>query len=85
MVDTRPFSRKVRRSLLNRELMAGVPTIGLILIILLSVVFLYVLRLYFMVAFIIVLYLIMRFLTARDPWLIDIVLNNIQQKDIFIP
>ena len=85
MVDTRPFSRKVRRSLLNRELMAGVPTIGLIFIIILSIVFLYVLRLYFMIAFIAVLYLIMRFLTARDPWLIDIVLNSIQEKDIFIP
>jgi type IV secretory pathway VirB3-like protein len=38
-----------------------------------------------MIAFIIALYLVMRYLTAKDPWMIDIVLENIQQKDIFIP
>ena len=85
MVDMRPCGRKVRRSLLNRDLMAGIPTIGLILIILLLVFFIYVLRLFFMIAFIAILYLIMRYLTSKDPWFIDIVLNSLQEKDIFIP
>jgi type IV secretory pathway VirB3-like protein len=85
MVDMRRFSRKVRRSLLQRDLMVGIPTAGLILLIMLTVVFVYVLRMYFMLAFVAVMYLVMRHLTAKDPWLIDIVLDNIQQKDVFIP
>ena len=65
--------------------MAGVPTVGLVLVLVLSVVFLYVLRLYVIAIPIALLYLIMRQLTARDPWLIEIVLDNITQKDVFIP
>jgi type IV secretory pathway VirB3-like protein len=42
-------------------------------------------RLYVMIAFIAVLYVVMRALTKKDPWLIDIVLENINQKDVFIP
>ena len=85
MVDMRPCSRKVRRSLLQRDLMAGVPTSGLILILILAVMFLYVLKMYFMAVPIAILYFIMRHLTAKDPWMIDIVLDNIQQKDVFFP
>jgi type IV secretory pathway VirB3-like protein len=85
MVNMRPCSRKVRRSLLQRELLGGVPTSGLILVLIMAVVFLYVLRMFFMVVPIAVLYMVMRYLTAKDPWMIDIVLDNIQQKDVFIP
>jgi type IV secretory pathway VirB3-like protein len=85
MVDMRPFGRKVRRSLLNRDLMAGVPVIGLLFLIIMLVVFIYVLRMFFMVAFVAVVYLIMRYLTSKDPWFIDIVLNSLQEKDIFLP
>jgi len=85
MVDMRGYSIKVHRSLLPRDLMGGVPTIGLMLILVLSVVFLYVLRMFFMIAPIVVLFLIMRHLTSKDPWLIEIVLDNIGQKDIYIP
>jgi type IV secretory pathway VirB3-like protein len=65
--------------------MGGVPTIGLIFVMVLGVVFLYVLKMFFMAVPIIVLYLIMRHLTARDPWMIDIVIDNISQKDVYIP
>ena len=85
MTDTREYARKVRRSLLQRELLGGVPQAGLILILILAVFFLYVFRMYFMVVPIAVLYLVMRYLTARDPYLIDIVIENIQQKDVYIP
>jgi len=85
MVDMRPFGRKVRRSLLNRDLMAGIPVIGLVMLIMLLVIFIYVLRMVFMVAFVAVLYLIMRYLTSKDPWFIDIVLNSLQEKDVFLP
>ena len=85
MVDMRYASVKVHRSLLPRDLMAGVPTSGLVLILVLLVVFLYVLRMYFMIAPIIVLYLIMRYLTSKDSWLIDMVIKNINQKDVYLP
>ena len=85
MVDMRNYALKVRRSLLQRDLLGGVPTTGLVAIFIMSVMFVYVFRMYFMIAFIVVLYIIMRHLTAKDPWMIDIVLNNIQEKDIFIP
>lgn len=85
MVDTRPYSRKVHRSLLQRELMAGVPQTGLIGLFIMAVVFLYVFEMTFMIIPIVILYLVMRHLTKKDPWLIDIALDNIQQKDLFIP
>jgi type IV secretory pathway VirB3-like protein len=76
---------KVRRSLLNRDLLAGVPQAGLVLIFVLSVLFLYLFRMYFMAAPIAALYAIMRHMTSKDPWFIEIVMDNIQQKDVFIP
>ena len=65
--------------------MAGVPTAGLVLILILSAIFLYVLEMYFMIAPIIILYIIMRQLTSRDPWMIDMIIENIQQKDVYKP
>ena len=85
MVDMRPFSKKVHRSLLQRDLMFGVPTLGLVLVVVLITIFVYALRMYFMIAFIAALYAVMRHLTSKDAWMIDIVLDNIQQKDAFIP
>ena len=85
MTGTYEYARKVRRSLLQRELLGGVPQAGLILILILAVFFIYVFRMYFMIIPIAVLYLIMRHLTAKDPYLIDIVIENIQQKDIYLP
>jgi type IV secretory pathway VirB3-like protein len=51
----------------------------------LTVIFIYGLELYVMGFPIAALYLIMRALTKRDPWFIDIVLDNITQKDRFLP
>jgi type IV secretory pathway TrbD component len=85
MIDLRSCARPVHRSLLEREMLAGVPQAGLFILFLLAVVFVYGMRLYFMIAFIVVLYFVMRALTKKDPWLIDIVLENINQKDVFIP
>jgi hypothetical protein len=33
----------------------------------------------------IILFLVMRALSEKDPWLIDIVLESISQKDLFLP
>ena len=85
MVDMRGYSQKVRRSLLSRDLMAGIPQMGLLGLFILSVISLYVFRLWFMIFPIVLMYFIMRFLTAKDPWLIDIVLDSINQKDVYIP
>jgi len=65
--------------------MLGIPQSGLVALFVFSVIFIYVFKMYFMAIPVAILYLIMRFLTARDPWLIDIVIDGIQQKDIFIP
>jgi type IV secretory pathway VirB3-like protein len=81
----RPYARRVRRSLLQRDLMGGVPQAGLIGLFMMSIIFLYVFAMFFMVVPIILLYLVMRHLTKQDPWLIDIVLDSIQQKDVYIP
>jgi type IV secretory pathway VirB3-like protein len=85
MVDMRPFGKTVHRSLLPRELIAGVPQAGLLILFILAVVFIYGLELYFMIGPIVIFYLVMRAMTKRDPWLIDIVLENIGQKDRFLP
>jgi type IV secretory pathway TrbD component len=85
MTDTRAFGLPVRRSLLQRELLGGVPQAGLLLLFLLAVVFVYGLSMYFMAVPVIILYLVMRALTKRDPWMIDIVLENIGQKDALLP
>jgi type IV secretory pathway VirB3-like protein len=85
MVDMRPYARKVRRSLLQREMFAGIPQAGLLLLFVMGVVFVYALRMFFMIVVIVLLYFVMRHLTSRDQWMIDIVLDNVQQKDIFIP
>jgi type IV secretory pathway VirB3-like protein len=79
------YSMKVHRSLLGRDLLAGVPQMGLMLLFVLSVLFLYLFRMYFMAAPIAALYVVMRHLTSKDPWFIEVVMDNIQQKDIYIP
>jgi type IV secretory pathway VirB3-like protein len=83
MVNTHEFARPVRRSLLQRDMFLGVPQAGLLLLFIMAVVFVYGFQLYFMLAVIVVLFLVMRALSERDPWLIDAVLESIQQKDLF--
>jgi len=85
MVDMRPHAKKVHRSLLQRDLMFGVPTLGVVLIVILFMMFVYVLKLIFMIVPIAILYIVMRHLTSKDPWMVDMILDNIQQKDVFIP
>jgi type IV secretory pathway VirB3-like protein len=75
----------VRRSLLQRDMFLGIPTMGLALLFVMVMVLVYAMKIYLFIVPIVLLYFIMRFLTARDHWMIDIVLNNAMQKDIFIP
>jgi type IV secretory pathway VirB3-like protein len=65
--------------------MFGIPQAGLFIVFFLAVIFIYVLRLYAAAVPLLALCLVMRSLTAKDPFLIDIVLENIQQKDVYLP
>jgi type IV secretory pathway VirB3-like protein len=85
MVDMKPCSIKVRRSLLQRDMILGIPTMGLMLLFVMVMVFVYAMKIYIAIVPIVLLYFLMRFLTSKDNWMIDIVLGNAMQKDIFIP
>ena len=79
------YKQPVHRSLLPREMIAGIPQAGLFIIFLSGLIFIYGFRFYFMIVPIAVGYFIMRHLTNKDQWYIDIVLSNMMQKDIYLP
>jgi type IV secretory pathway TrbD component len=85
VISTQGYARQVHRSLMSRDLMAGIPQVALFLLALLAVIFCYGMGMYFMLIPVAVLYVVARVLTGKDPWMIDMVLENIQQKDIYIP
>ena len=85
MINMKSYTRPVHRSLLNRDLLGGVPQAGLFVIFLSAVIFVYGLEMPFMLVPVVLLYFIMRALTKKDPYFIDIVIDNIGQKDVFIP
>jgi type IV secretory pathway VirB3-like protein len=85
MVDMSLYKKPVRRSLLQREMIGGVPQAGLFIVFVLGLIFIYALELYISAVPIALFYLVMRHLSKKDPWLIDIVLDNIMQKDKLIP
>jgi len=85
MIDMGEYKKPVHRSLLQREMIGGVPQAGLFLVFMLALVFVYGLRLYLAAVPIALFYFVMRRLTKQDQWFVDIVLSNIMQKDKFIP
>jgi len=85
MVDMSRFKQPVHRSLLQREMLGGIPQAGFLILLSLGLIFLYVLRWYFMIIFLVPLYFFMRHLTKLDQYYIDIFISNIRQKDILIP
>jgi type IV secretory pathway VirB3-like protein len=85
MVDMSEYKKRVHRSLLQREMVAGIPQLGLLLLFLLGLIFVYGLHLYFFIVPIVLFYFVMRHMTKKDQWLIDIVFDKINQKDQLIP
>ena len=85
MVNAREYALPVHRSLLQRELMLGIPQMGLLILLMLSFFFLYALQMYVMAIPIAGLYVAMRILTKQDPFMIDIVIEHINQKDVLKP
>ena len=79
------YKKPVHRSLLQREMIGGIPQLGMFFIFMLGLIFIYGFRLYLTIIPIVLIYFIMRFATKKDQWMIDIMLNNIKQKDILIP
>ena len=85
MVDMTHYKQKVHRSLLQREMLGGIPQAGFLILLMLGLIFIYLLELYISIVPIVLIYFVMRHLSKKDPWFIDFVLNNIMQKDKFIP
>jgi type IV secretory pathway VirB3-like protein len=85
MISTQSYSTPVHRSLLQRELIIGIPQAGLLILLFLGFVFMYMAEMYFMAIPIAILYILMRVLTKKDPYLIDILIGHINEKDFLIP
>jgi len=85
MVDMSNYKKPVHRSLLPREMMAGVPQMGLLVILMLALIFIYGFEMYVAAVPLALLYLVMRHLSKKDQWHIDNVSENIMQKDRLIP
>lgn len=85
MIDMSQYKMPVHKSLLQREMLAGVPQAGLGILFFLGLVFVYGFRFYFMIVPIALFYFIMRHLTIKDQWYIDMVLSNVMQKDVYLP
>ena len=79
------YSVTVHRSLITRELVLGIPALGMLLLLLLGVFTMYILQQYYFGIVIAVLYIVMRILTKKDPYLIDILIEHVSQKDFLVP
>ena len=84
-MDTHIYASPVRRSLLSRETLGGIPQVGFIFLIIMAAVFIYGLSMYLMIIPIVILYVIMKVLSKKDQFLIDMVIDNLSQKDVFLP
>jgi type IV secretory pathway VirB3-like protein len=85
MTTNRNYTLPVHRSLLERELILGIPPMGILILLLLGTFFVYILKQYITIIPIVLLYAVMRLLTSKDPYMIDIVIEHINQKDILLP
>ena len=85
MTDMRSHSQTVHRSLLQRDLMFGIPQTGFLFLFILSVIFIYAFRFYLSAIPIAALYIAARQFTKKDQYLIDICIENIRQKEVLIP
>lgn len=79
------YSWKVHRSLLRRDLVAGVSRITFAIIISLTVYMVFGVRQYWFVAISIVIYLVVRALTKSDEYLVEIILDALLLPDDLYP
>ena len=85
MAWAQEYAKPVHRSLLERELILGIPQMGVLILLFFSFLFLYLLRMYYMVFPLAILYITMRILTKKDPYMIDILIEHINQKEFLVP
>lgn len=84
-MSVRDYSVPVHRSLIQRELILGIPALGMLALLLVAVFTMYILQQYYFGIFIAILYVVMRILTKKDPYLIDILIEHVNQKDFLVP
>lgn len=84
-MSVRDYSVTVHRSLMQRELVLGIPAMGMLILLLVGVFTMYILKQYYFGIVIAVLYVVMRVLTKKDPYLIDILIEHVNQKDYLVP
>lgn len=70
---------------MQRELILGIPALGMLSLLLVAVFTMYILQQYYFGVFIAILYVAMRILTKKDPYLIDILIEHVNQKDFLVP
>ena len=79
------YSWKVHRSLLRRDLVAGVSRLTFAIIISLTVYMVFGVRQYWFVAVSVVIYLVVRALTKSDEYLVEIILDALLLPDDLYP
>ena len=79
------YSWKVHRSLLRRDLVAGVSRITFAIIIALTVYMVFGVRQYWFAAVAAVIYLVVRALTKSDEYLVEIILDALLLPDDLYP
>ena len=79
------FSTPVRKSLMGRELLAGIPASGMLLLFIFGTLTIYMAQIKPFWIVVAVLYIAGRLLTKKDEFLIDIVLYSLSYKDVYIP
>lgn len=84
-MSVRDYSVPVHRSLLQRDLILGIPPIGLLLLLIVGVFTIYILEQYYFAFIIAGSFFVMRYFTKKDPYLIDILVEHVNQKDYLIP
>lgn len=84
-MEAREYSLPVRRSLLQRDLKFGIPVNGLLILVVSGTLFIYILELYWFGFILAAIYIVMRMLTKKDPYMIDILITHLNQKDFFVP
>ena len=85
MARAQEYTKPVHRSLLERELILGIPQMGVLILLFFGFIFLSLLRMYYMVFPLGILYITMRVLTKKDPFMIDILIEHINQKEFLVP
>lgn len=84
-MSVRDYSVPVHRSLMQRDLVLGIPALGMLILLLVGVFTMYILKQYYFGVVLAALYVTMRIMTKKDPYLIDILFEHVNQKDFLVP